>query len=82
MCDYSQELQVNVEAVDVNTDGTLKVTIFVRGVKKILTTNEQELKQVVFSPGEKVRLLYTSADNWTIKKYLDMSPVDKYFRKD
>lgn len=82
MNSYSQEMQVNVEAVDVNSDGTIQVTILIRGVKKVLTTTDQTLKEVAFSSGEKVRLLYSSPDNWTIKKYLDASPVEKYFRKD
>ena len=82
MDNYSQELKVNFETMVVNSDGTIQVTLFIRGTKKNLTTKDQELKDVTFEPGEKVRLLYTDPTNWTIKKYLDALPIDKCFRKD
>lgn len=82
MDNYSQELQANFDSCNMTEDGLTQVILYICGTKKTLTTTKPELKWLPFLQGEKIRLLYTSPTDWTIKKYLDDRPVDKYFRTD
>ena len=83
MTEYSQELQANFEGVEVNGN-EITVSLLIRGISKKFTTDDSgyEIRNLNLGIGERIRFLYRTKTEWTLKRLHVDSQVEKPFRKD
>ena len=80
---YSMEVGAELSSISIGP-GLVEISLTIKNLVKTLRTSAplviSELTVLNLSPGERVRLLYTDADAWTLRRYSGISGVEKFLR--
>ena len=78
---YNTEVGAELSSIKIEP-GFVEVSLTIKGTSKVLRTSEplaiSDVAALNLSPGERVRLLYTDSNVWTLRRYSGRVGIEKY----